>query len=493
MQNTSLHLSTEMQQRLSPIQIQAIRMLEYPTVGLEERIRNELMENPALDIESAEVKDDTYDEGNQEEYSRDDEDWVWNGDGEDDYEPNNIPDYRTRINNRSADDTTYRPEQTNGLDLGEFLLEQLHTLNLTPRERQLGEFLIGNVDSKGYIRREVENLADDYAMSYGEIVKDDEVNYMLDIIQSFEPVGVGAFDLQECLSIQLAAKRRERSCPADVIKLAVDIVDRHFEMFSKKHYDALMHKLNVKRDLFEKAIKLIVDQNPNPGANFGSGADAISQTIMPDFIVENINGSLEVLLNNGNIPELCISDKYYQMMQDYSGNTKNQTRANKEALQFIRQKIDAARCFIDSIKQRNNTLLQTMKAIVDFQELYFLTGDDRNLRPMRLKDVSDKVGFDISTISRVCNSKYVNTEWGVFPLKYFFSESMATVEGEEISNKEIKTILREIIDAEDKKSPITDDALTEILNKKGYKIARRTVAKYRTQMNIPVANLRREL
>ena len=495
MQNNSLQLSTKLQARLSPMQIQVIKMLEYPSIELEERIREEMVENPALEIDAEGVTDNTYEEEGREEErsSADDLEWAWNGDGEDYADRDDIPSYRLHVNNRSADDSTFSREQSNGQDLDEFLLEQLHTLNLSPRERQIGEYLIGNVDSNGYIRREVEKLADDFAVNQGVMVTDDEINHALDIIQSLEPIGVGAFDLQECLSIQLAAKRNESTCSKDVLKLASLIVDRNFEMLARKQYDAMMRKFNVGRDLLEEAITLIKHLNPNPGANFGSGADTISQTITPDFVVENMNGNISVTLNNGNIPELRISDDFHQMVQEYSGNVKNQTKDVKEALQFMRQKIDSARFFIDSIKQRNNTLLQTMQTIVDFQELYFRTGDDRNLRPMRLKDVADKVGFDISTISRVSNSKYVETEWGVIPLKHFFSEGMTTTDGEEISSKEIKTIIKETINIEDKKSPITDDTLTEILNQKGYKIARRTVAKYREQLNIPVARLRREL
>lgn len=491
---TNLQLSTKLQQKLSPQQIQVIKMLEYPSIELEERIREELVENPALEIETEVPEENTYDDMRDEERpSADDLELAWIGDGDDFEDRDEIPDYRLHINNHSVNDSTYRREQSNGQDLGEFLLEQLHTLNLSPRERQIGEYLIGNVDSNGYIRREIESLADDFAASQGVAVDDDEINRGLDIIQSLEPCGVGAFDLQECLSIQLVAKRREANHPEEVLNLAINIVDRNFDMLANKQYDAMMRKFNVDRKLLEQTIDLIKHLNPNPGANFGSGADTISQTITPDFVVENVNGNLFVALNNGNIPELRISDDFHQMVQDYSGNAKNQTKENKEALQFAKQKIDSARWFIDSIKQRNNTLLQTMQTIVNFQELYFRTGDERNLRPMRLKDVADKVGFDISTISRVSNSKYVETEWGVIPLKYFFSESMSTTDGDEISSKEIKTIIKETIGAEDKKSPITDDTLTEILNQKGYKIARRTVAKYREQLNIPVARLRREL
>ena len=495
MQNNSLQLSTKLQQRLSPMQIQVIKMLEYPSIELEERIREEMVENPALEIDTDVQNDDSYDEIREEEVrqSADDLELAWIGDGDDLEDRDEIPGYRLHINNRSADDTTYQREQSNGQDLSDYLLEQLHTLNLSPLERQIGEYLIGNVDSNGYIRREVESLVDDFAASQGVVVEDDDINQALDIIQSLEPVGVGAFDLQECLSIQLAAKRREANHPKEVVKLAIDIVDRNFDMLARKQYDAIMRKFNVNRDLLEEAMTLIKHLNPNPGASFGCGADTISQTITPDFVVENVSGNIFVTLNNGNIPELRISDDFNQMVRDYSGNTKNQTQKQKEALQFARQKIDSARWFIESIQQRNNTLLQTMQTIVDFQELYFRTGDERNLRPMRLKDVADKVGFDISTISRVSNSKYVETEWGVIPLKFFFSESMTTTEGEEISSKEIKTIIKETINNEDKTSPITDDTLTEILNQKGYKIARRTVAKYREQLNIPVARLRKEL
>jgi RNA polymerase sigma-54 factor len=495
MQNNSLQLSTKLQQKLSPMQIQVIKMLEYPSIELEERIREEMVENPALEIDTEVQGDDTYDEIREDgvRQSADDLELAWIGDGDDFEDRDEIPGYRLHINNYSADDSTYHREQSNGQDLSDFLLEQLHTLTLSPRERQIGEYLIGNVDSNGYIRREVENLADDFAASFGVVVDDDEINHGLDIIQSLEPCGVGAFDLQECLSIQLVAKRREANHPEDVLILAFNIVDRNFDMLARKQYDAMMRKFNVSRDLLEEAIALIKHLNPNPGANFGNGADTISQTITSDFVVENVNGNIFVSLNNSNIPELRISDDFYQMVKDYSGNIKNQTKENKEALQFAKQKIDSARWFIDSIQQRNNTLLQTMQTIVDFQELYFRTGDERNLRPMRLKDVADKVGYDISTISRVSNSKYVETEWGIIPLKYFFSESMTTIDGEEISSKEIKTIIKETINVEDKKSPITDDILTEILNQKGYKIARRTVAKYREQLNIPIARLRREL
>ena len=492
---TTIQLNLKLQQKLSPMQIQMMKLLEYPSAGLEERIREELVDNPALEVDSSVREDDIFgeEEREQERQSADDLELAWIGDGDESDDRDEIPGYRLKANNHSADDSTYRREQSNGQDLSEFLFEQLHTLSLTEREMQIGEYLIGNVDDGGYIRREVESLADDFAATQGIAVSDDEINHMLDVIQTLEPIGVGAFDLQECMSIQLKAKRSEDNIPKDILKIAINIVDRNFEMLVRKQYDALMRKFNIGKEILEKVLMMIKHLNPNPGANFGSGAYAISQTVTPDFIVENINGRLVVVLNNGNIPELCISEDYQQMVKEFTGNIKNQSKKMKEAIQFARQKIDSARWFIDSIKQRNNTLLETMQAIVEFQKPYLLTGDERNLRPMRLKDVADIGGFDISTISRVSNSKYVETEWGILPLKFFFSESMTTMDGEEISNKEIKTIIRETINNEDKMQPVTDDALTEILNQKGYKIARRTVAKYREQLNIPVARLRREL
>lgn len=496
MQDNSLQLKTSLQIKMSPMQIQAIKMLEYPTIELEEQIRSELENNPALEIDSEGVREDACEEEEREEErpSADDLELAWIGDGDNDGDDlDDMPAYRLHINNRSADDSTYHREQSNGLDLGEFLLEQLHTLKLTEDKLLIGEYLIGNVDDRGYIRHRIENLTDDFITTQGVFVSEEEIKQMLDVIHTFEPVGVGAFDVQECLLIQLMAKRREGKLPKTELSVAISIVERYFDMLANKQYNALIKKLNIDEDLLDRALTLIRHLNPDPGANFGSGADTISQTIMPDFVVENISGNLVVSLNNGNIPELFISEEYRQMVKDSAGNAKNQSKAQKEAIQFARQKIDSARWFIDSIKQRNNTLLQTMRAIVNFQELYFRTGDDKNLRPMRLKDIEDMVGFDISTISRVSNNKYVQTEWGVLPLKHFFSESMTTIDGEEISSREIKTIIRETIDAEDKRSPITDDALTEILKQKGYKIARRTVAKYRDQLNILVARRRKEL
>lgn len=470
-------------------------MLEYPAIELEERIREEVVENPALEIDTEnddkpETNDDDTDNSGFEQDGMDDMEWAWNGDGED--YSDSIPEYRLRANNHSVNDTEYHREQASEQDLSEYLLDQLSTVGISDGQRRICEYLIGNVDTNGYIRRNTEQLVDDMAMTTGVMVTDADMEQALKTIQSFEPVGVGARDLQECMLIQIDIAMEDAADNVNAYETARRIVAKNFDMLAKKQYAPLMHRLGTDRDTFDEAIDIIRHLNPNPGANFGSGADSLSQTITPDFVVENINNRLVVSLNNSNVPTLRVNPEYSQMLQEYTSNAKNRSREMKDALTFARQKIESAKWFIDSINQRNNTLLQTMQTIVDLQREYFLTGDDRALHPMRLKDVADRINFDISTVSRVSNSKYVETEWGVIPLKHFFSESMTTHDGEEVSNKEIKTIIRETIENEDKNNPIADDALTEVLNAKGYKIARRTVAKYREQLNIPVARMRRK-
>lgn len=475
------------------MQIQVIKMLEYPAIELEERIREEMVENPALEIDTDdhEDKNDIGEmESSADDINRmDDMEWAWNGDNED--YSDSIPEYRLRANNHSVNDKEYHREQSFDQDLSEYLLEQLSTVKQTDSQRKICEYIIGNVDTNGYIRRNIEQMVDDMAVTTGTVVSDEEMEHALKTVQTFEPAGVGARDLQECLVIQIDAALQNTDGDMSDYEIARRIVADYFDQLVKKQYAPLMRRLNVDRETFDDAISVIRHLNPNPGANFGSSADTISQTIIPDFIVENVNNRLVVSLNNSNVPVLRVNPEYSQMLQEYIANAKNRNREMKDALIFAKQKIDSAKWFIDSLNQRNNTLLQTMRAIVDLQREYFLSGDDRNLRPMKLKDVADRIDFDISTISRVSNSKYVETEWGVVPLKHFFSESMTTHDGEEVSNKEIKTIIRETIENEDKNKPIADDALTEVLNRKGYKIARRTVAKYREQLNIPVARMRR--
>lgn len=487
-------LNIKLQQRLSPMQIQVIKMLEYPTLELEERIREEIVDNPALEIAAEDddkenkQQDNDSDSDEVDTIGSEDAEWAWNDDNDD---VDSIPEYRLHINNHSADDKEYHKEQSVGQDLNEYLLEQLSTLKLNEDERNLCEYVIGNIDTNGYLRRSVEQLVDDMAMTLGQFVEDDKMAKAIKTVQSLDPAGVAAADLQECLQIQLESALKDNA-KSEPLNTAYRIVNKYFDALSKKQYANLMKRLNVSRQTMDEALNIIRHLNPNPGANYGSGSESVSQTIMPDFVVENINNRLTVSLNNNNVPELRISPEFSQMLKDISSGRGNANSGTKEAIAFAKQKIDSAKWFIDSLNQRNNTLLQTMKAIVDFQREYFLTGDDKNLHPMRLKDIADRLGFDISTISRVSNSKYVETEWGIIPLKHFFSESMVTHDGEEISNKEIKSIIKDTVENEDKNNPIADDALTELLNEKGYKIARRTVAKYREQLNIPVARLRKK-
>ncbi len=467
-------LNIKQEQKLSPLQIQVIKMLEFPSVELEERIREEIMDNPALELgkeESDNEKDNVEDDINFDD---------------------STPNYMLYSNNYSADIDKYTPEESSKQDLSEFLNEQLLTLDMSQTERQICEYIVGNIDSNGYIRREEEEMIDDIAITLGLHVTKEELQSAIENIQKLEPYGVGARSLQECLLIQLQIIEQELDAENENIINALEIVEFNFDALTKKNYDVIIKNLGITREELIEALNIIKHLNPNPGANYGNSAETIAQTITPDFIVENCNGELIISLNNGNIPELRISSEYNNMLRDYASNSKNQTRKMKEAIQFAKQKIESAQWFIDSIKQRNITLLQTIKTIVELQKDYFLSGDERSLRPMKLKDVADKIGVDISTISRVNNSKYVETEWGIIPLKFFFSRSMSTIDGEEISNKEIKSIIRDTIENENKEKPISDEALTEILNKKGYKIARRTTAKYREQMNIDVARLRKK-
>lgn len=491
----SQQLNLKLQQKLSPVQIQVIKMLEFPSIELEERIREEMIDNPALELgreneeQNSTENQEATDENSQQRESADEMEWVWETAGDND-DP--TPEYRTYVNNSSVNDKVYQRELSNGIDLHDYLLDQLHTLKLSQREMQVGEYIIGNIDTSGFLRRENENMIDDIAMSLGFVIEEQELERVLAKVQDLEPSGVAAHNLQESLLIQIRHMIDEQNVVDKTLSFAEEIINDMFTHLVKKQYDAIMKRLHITREEMNDTLTLIKRLTPNPGANFGTGAESITQTITPDFIVENNDGEIVVSLNNGNVPELRVSREYNEMVEDYTANTKNQNREMREALQFAKQKVDAARWFIDSIKQRNNTLLQTMKAIVSFQKEYFLNGDDRFLRPMKLKDIADIVEFDVSTISRVSNSKYVDTEWGIIPLKHFFSESMTTTSGEEISNKEIKALLRELVDAEDKSNPIADDMLTDLLNKRGYNIARRTVAKYRKQLNIPVARLRKD-
>ena len=375
-----------------------------------------------------------------------------------------------------------------GESLAEYLQEQVGLRNLPEQQVKIAEYIIGNIDDDGYLRRDLPSIADDLAFQTGQEVSEQEVEAVLRIIQSFEPTGVGATDLKECLLIQLKKKEKTPS-----IRLALRILTSYFEDFTCKRYERIMKLLEIKEEELKQAIREITLLNPKPGSNWGDALETAMSQIVPDFLVEANDGELTLSMNNRGIPDLRINREYAEMFQDYTGNKVNQTAERRDAVQFVKQKLDAARWFIDAIKQRNETLQHTMEAIFCLQREFFLTGDETTLHPMILKDVAERTGFDISTISRVSNSKYVQTNFGVYPLKYFFSESMQTDTGEEISNREVKKIMMDHVEAEDKRHPLTDEELANILKEAGYVIARRTVAKYREQLGIPVARLRKEI
>ena len=477
-------LQLKLQQRLSPAQIQVIKMLEIPTLELEERIRQEIEENPALEegVEKSDDSDeqddfnedfDTNDTPDFEEYMADDD----------------IPDYKLIANNSSRDDKHEDIPFSAGLTFHEFLSDQVGLLQLTDRERSLMDYIIGNIDEEGYLRRSPESMVDDIVFQAGVETTDEEMKRLVREVQQFDPAGVGAINLQECLILQL--ERREQT--PDVIN-ARKIITNFFEEFSKKHYDRIIRAMAITEVELKEALNQIVKLNPKPGnAWSGNVLEKTFSAIVPDFIIENDEGTLTVLLNNSNVPELRVSSTYNEMFRDFTSNKENQSREMKDAVMFAKQKIDAARWFIDAIKQRQQTLIATMTAIVNYQREFFIEGDETYLKPMVLKDIADITGYDISTISRVSSSKYAQTEFGIFPVKFFFSETMLNDSGEEISTREIKKIMQECIDEEDKRAPINDDKLAEMLKEKGYNIARRTVAKYREQLNIPVARLRIEI
>lgn len=466
-----------------------MKMIQLPTQAFEQRIAQELEENPALeggkeakeeydsDLENDSFEDD-YDEGNEvietdinvDDYLSDDE----------------IPSYKLSANNYSADDEDRQIPYAAGTSFNQFLLQQLNTYRLTEEEKEIAKFLVGSVDESGYIRREIDDIVDDLAFTQNVYTTDDKVEKVLKIVQELDPSGVGARDLQECLLIQL---ERKQQTPA--VSLAVSIIEESFEEFSKKHYKRLIQKLDITEDQLRQAIREIEGLNPKPGGTY-AGNNRIVEHVVPDFSIKIIDGELDLTLNGRNAPELHISHDYTNMLKGYK-ESKEKSKAQKDAVMFIKQKLDAAKWFIDAIKQRQQTLFITMNAIMLHQEEYFLSGDERKLRPMILKDIADKINMDISTVSRVANSKYVDTPYGTKLIKEFFSESMLNDQGEEVSTREIKKILEITISEEDKRKPHTDDKLAKILLDKGYPIARRTIAKYREQLDLPVARLRKEI
>lgn len=478
-------LQQKLLQKLSPQQIQMIKLLEIPAIQMEQRIKKELEENPVLEEgieenpfnEQEDNKEDPQSE-QQEEFSL--EDYI---------QDDEIPNYRLNAQNYSADEKREEIPFTLGSTFREQLKSQLGLRKLSEEQEVLAEYILGNIDDDGYLRRDLEAIADDLAFSIGLETSYETLHEVLMIIQEFDPAGVGARNLQECLLLQIERKDLEHKVTA----LALNILKNQFEEFTNKHYDKIIQRLSITEEDLKAALEEILRLNPKPGGAIGESQGKSFHHIVPDFILEESENELQLYLNSNNVPELRVSKTYSDMFKSYSANKASASRDEKDAITFVKQKLDSAKWFIDAIRQRQNTMLLTMNAILDYQKAYFYEGDETMMRPMILKDIADMTNLDISTISRVVNSKYIQTHFGIYTLKYFFSEGMQTDGGEEVSTREIKKILQDCIDVEDKRKPLTDDRLAVILNEKGYQIARRTVAKYREQLSIPVARLRKEL
>ena len=485
---TSLTLTQQqkLQTKLSPAQIQVMRMLELPACELQARINEELQENPALEegVDKAQELDyqeqDSMDDDYQNPLQNDDFNY-------DDYVQDDDISERS-YNNRSQESMREDIPFSVGMSFGEYLKSQIYLTKMDKPDRHIAKFVVGNIDENGYLRRTAEELVDDLSFREGITVTDEKMQEIIDQIQQFDPPGVAAYDLQDCLLIQLQQKEQTPN-----VILATTIISRYFDIFSRKQYNKVMQRLDITEQQLKMAVSEITRLNPRPGNSWlGTVYDRNQSVVVPDFIVEEENDELIVSLNQGDIPPLHVSAEYSEMLNLYSGEDK-QKPSNREAARFVKSKIDDAKWFIDALRQRNETLMQTMSAIVAYQREFFLQGDSTYLRPMVLKDIADRTGHDVSTISRVCSNKYVQTQFGIFALKYFFSEAILKKDGEEISTREIKQKVRELIDNEDKSHPITDDELVEILHQNGYAIARRTVAKYREQLGIPVARLRHQI
>ncbi len=484
-------LSLKLSQKLSPQQIQLMKLIQLPTQAFEQRLSEEMNENPALEAGKEEDEEDEKDEFDNEEYDDYDDSENDRIEAEDinidEYlSSDDTPDYKLSANNYSDDDELRETPLAAPVTFHQDLINQLNTFILSEDEREIAEFLVGSIDDMGYIRRSIADLVDDMAFTQGIYTDEKTVDRILHIIHELEPAGVGARDLQECLLLQLKHKT-----PTESVSMATDIIENQFEAFTKKHYDKLQLKYDISLDRLKKAISEIEKLNPKPGNSF-SGNNKMIEHVVPDFAIKIVEGELELTLNGRNAPTLHVSRDYQEMMQTYKVSRDKSTQ-QREAVQFIKQKLDSAKWFIDAIKQRQETLFVTMNAIMHYQKDYFLEGDETKLRPMILKDIADMVGLDISTISRVANSKYVETPYGTKLIKEFFSESMKNDQGEDVSTLEIKKILQDIIADEDKKKPLPDDQLMELLKEKGYPIARRTIAKYREQLDIPVARMRKKI
>ncbi|MCK7589746.1 RNA polymerase factor sigma-54 [Subsaxibacter sp. CAU 1640] len=483
------YLQFKLSQKLSPQQIQLMKLIQLPTQAFEQRLKQEMEENPALEggKDEPENYDDTYDEFDNSDDGYDDSETIGEDINVDEYlSDDDIPDYRTQTNNYSADDDDKDIPFAAGTSFTQYLTNQLNTFRLTDDERDIAEFLVGSVDESGYIRRSLTDIADDLAFTQNVYTDEKSIEKVLHIVHQLDPAGVGARNLQECLSIQLHRKEKNPD-----VELAIDIIDNAFEQFTKKHYKKLLQKFDITEMQLKDAIDEIEHLNPKPGGSY-SGNNKIVEHIVPDFAIKIVDGELELTLNGRNAPELHVSREYTDMMKGYK-EAKDKSKSQKDAVLFIKQKLDAAKWFIEAIKQRQQTLFVTMSAIMHYQKEYFLTGDETKLRPMILKDIADEIDMDVSTVSRVANSKYVDTPYGTKLIKDFFSESMTNDQGEEVSTREIKKILEITIADENKRKPLTDDKLAAILLEKGYPIARRTVAKYREQLDIPVARLRKKI
>jgi len=480
------YLKLKLNQKLSPQQIQLMKLIQLPTIDFEQKIKQELEENPALEIKdnSNDVLDEDFSNSNEDELNNesiDDEDINI----EDYINYDDTPAYKLSYNTNNESEKNEIP-LASGISFTEYLLNQLNTLRLNDEEAKIAEFLVGSIDNSGYLRQNTDEIIDDLAFTQNIEVSTEKLNKILSIVQQLDPPGVGAQSLQECLILQLKRKPSNKQ-----INLANNIIENSFDQFSKKHFNKLIEKYDINEKELKAAINEIEKLNPKPGNSYSNYEKPIEQ-IIPDFKIEISNNALTLTLNNRNNPVLKISNHYNEMLKGYKLD-KNKTKPQKEAIQFIKQKLDSAKWFIDAVKQRQETLYITMHAIMKYQEEYLLSGDEKKIKPMILKDIAEKIEMDISTISRVANSKYVDTPYGTKLLKEFFSESMTTQSGEEISTIEIKKILETIIENENKRAPQTDEKLVKLLKEKGYKIARRTVAKYREQLNIPVARLRKEI
>ena len=479
-------LHYKLSQKLSPQQIQLMKLIQLPTQAFEQRLKQELEENPAL--ESGKEQETTYeDEFESNDNDIDNEQISADDINVDDYlSDDEIPEYRLNANNYSADDEQKTMPFASGSSFTQLLIDQLNTFSLNETLYQIAEFLIGSIDDSGYIRRPLLDIMDDLAFTQNLYTDEKTIEAALKVVHQLDPAGVGARNLQECLALQLQRKTQTINTG-----LAIDIIESGFDQFTKKHYQKLLQKFNVTELQLRDAVLEIERLNPKPGSSFSNNTRSIEH-VVPDFTINIVEGELELSLNGRNAPELHVSQPYNEMLKGYKAS-KEKTKSQKEAVLFIKQKLDAAKWFIDAIKQRQQTLFVTMSTIMHYQKNYFLTGDEQQLRPMILKDIADEIEMDVSTVSRVANSKYVDTPYGTKLIKEFFSESMTNDQGEEVSTREIKSILETIISEEDKKKPLTDEKLALLLKEKGYPIARRTVAKYREQLDLPVARLRKEL